>query len=89
MKRQLTKLAVVLLAIVMAFSLAACSSGSGEEQNTDMGETISKIKKEGKIVMGVNATYAPFEFHKTIDGEDKIVGFDIELGQAIADELGI
>lgn len=89
MKRQLTKLAVVLLAIVMAFSLAACSSGSGEEQNADMGETMAKIKKEGKIVMGVNATYAPFEFHKTIDGEDKIVGFDIELGQAIADELGV
>ena len=39
--------------------------------------------------MGVNATYAPFEFHKTIDGEDEIVGFDIELGQAIADELGV
>ena len=54
-----------------------------------MGETMAKIKKEGKIVMGVNATYAPFEFHKTIDGKDEIVGFDIELGQAIADELGV
>lgn len=55
----------------------------------EMGETMAKIKKEGKIVMGVNATYAPFEFHKTIDGKDQIVGFDIELGQAIADELGV
>lgn len=43
MKRQLTKLAVVLVAIVMTFSLAACSSGSGEKQNTDMGETMAKI----------------------------------------------
>ncbi len=60
----------------------------GEDTGTEMGETMAKIKKEGKIVMGVNATYAPFEFHK-IDGKDEIVGFDIELGQAIADELGV
>ena len=50
---------------------------------------MAKIKEKGEIVMGVNATYAPFEFHKTIDGGDQIVGFDIELGQAIADELGV
>lgn len=61
----------------------------GDTAKEKMGETMAKIKKEGKIVMGVNATYAPFEFHKTIDGKDEIVGFDIELGQAIADELGV
>ena len=60
-----------------------------DDAEAKMGETMAKIKKEGKIVMGVNATYAPFEFHKTIDGKDEIVGFDIELGQAIADELGV
>ena len=89
MKKQATKLAAVLLALVMALSFTACGSGSDETQNNDMGETMAKIKSEGKIVMGVNATYAPFEFHKNIDGEDKIVGFDIDLGQAIADELGV
>lgn len=89
MKRQLNKFAVVLLAIVMIFSLTACGAGNDEDQNADMGETMTKIKNDGKIVMGVNATYAPFEFHKNIDGEDKIVGFDIDLGQAIADELGV
>ena len=53
------------------------------------GETMDKIKKSGKIVMGVNATYAPFEFHVTQNGKDKVVGFDIDLGQAIADALGV
>ena len=76
MKGKLNKLAVALLAVVMAFSLAACSSDGNEDQSTDMGETMAKIKKEGKIVMGVNATYAPFEFHKTIDGEDLILNWD-------------
>ncbi|MGN0658990.1 MAG: transporter substrate-binding domain-containing protein [Emergencia sp.] len=88
MKKKLTKLATLLLAMAMVFSLAACGSDSGDTSG-EMGETMAKIKEEGKIVMGVNATYAPFEFHKTIDGEDTIVGFDIDLGQAIADELGV
>lgn len=88
MKRQITKLLVVLLTIAMVFSFAACASDSGNT-GSEVGETMAKIQSEGKIVMGVNATYAPFEFHKTIDGEDTIVGFDIELGQAIADELGV
>lgn len=64
-------------------------SSQPSDANEEMGETMAKIKKAGKIVMGVNATYAPFEFHKTIDGKDEIVGFDIKLGQAIADELGV
>lgn len=88
MKRQITKLLVVLLTIAMVFSFAACASDGGDA-DSEVGETMAKIQNEGKIVMGVNATYAPFEFHKTINGEDTIVGFDIELGQAIADELGV
>ncbi len=65
------------------------TESEGDDASDEMGETMAKIKKDGKIVMGVNATYAPFEFHKTIDGKDEIVGFDIELGKAIADELGV
>lgn len=88
MKNKVKKFSVLLLALAMVFSMAACGQESEDTGSTD-GETMAKIKEEGKIVMGVNATYAPFEFHKTIDGEDQIVGFDIDLGQAIADELGV
>lgn len=87
MKKSVMKLVSLLMVFAMAFAITAC--GSDESEDSSQGETMAKIKEEGKIVMGVNATYAPFEFHKTIDGEDQIVGFDIELGQAIADELGV
>lgn len=88
------KVLAFLLAGTMMLSMAACggSSTSDEDSNADtqnMGETMQKIKESGTLVMGVNATYAPFEFHVNVDGEDKIVGFDIDLGQAIADELGV
>lgn len=42
----------------------------------------------GKIVLGTSADYSPYEFHILDNGVDKIVGFDIALAQAIADELG-
>lgn len=98
MKKNLMKVLVVLMALVITAAFTACGSsestdasaaGGGSAGTAEMGETMAKIKESGKIVMGVNATYAPFEFHKTIDGEDKIIGFDIDLGQAIADELGV
>ncbi len=92
MKKNVLKLISLLMIFVMALTITGCGGGGSEESEGDAnapGETMAKIQEEGKIVMGVNATYAPFEFHKTIDGEDQIVGFDIELGQAIADELDV
>ena len=40
-------------------------------------------------MLGTSADYAPYEFHIQENGVDKIVGFDIALAQAIADELGV
>ena len=88
MRKNFIKVFAVLMSLAMVFSMTACG-GDENTSNGEMGETMAKIKEEGKIVMGVNATYAPFEFHKTIDGEDQIVGFDVELGKAIAEELGV
>lgn len=54
-------------------------------------ELAPKVKTitEGKLTMGTSADYAPYEFHILDNGTDKIVGFDIALGQAIAKELGV
>lgn len=85
--KNLKKAFAVFMAVAMVLAMTAC--GAKEEATTEAGETMAKIKESGQIVMGVNATYAPFEFHKMVDGEDQIVGFDIELGKAIAEELGV
>ena len=54
-------------------------------------ELAPKVKTitEGKLTLGTSADYAPYEFHILENGVDKIVGFDISLAQAIADELGV
>ena len=83
--KNISKLVALVLCFVMVLALGSVAFADEAEY----GETLGKVMKEGKIIMGVNATYAPFEFHKEINGKDTILGFDIDLGQAIADELGV
>ncbi|KIL35753.1 amino acid ABC transporter [Cohnella kolymensis] len=93
---------LLVLSLVLAFALAACgkkeensgsnaapgASQSGAPSNTASGK-LADIKKAGKIVLGTSAEYAPYEFHKMIDGKDQIVGFDIEIAKAIAADMGV
>lgn len=44
------------------------------------------IEKAGVLKIGTEGTYAPFTFH---DQSGKLVGFDVEIGQAIAQKLGL
>jgi polar amino acid transport system substrate-binding protein len=49
-------------------------------------QTLEKIKERGKIVVGVKADYKPFGFR---DPSGKIVGFEPDLAQSVADALGV
>ena len=82
--KKMKKLAALLLGLSMMFSLAAC----GGKSNTPT-STIEAIKEKGQLVVGTSADYPPYEFHTEINGEDTIVGFDIAIAQAIADDLGV
>jgi arginine/lysine/histidine transporter system substrate-binding protein len=89
------------LALVMSVSLlAGCASNSpnnstGSNESKQEATTpnedpkIAAIKKAGKIVLGTSADYPPYEFHKSINGKDEIVGFDIEIAKEIAKDLGV
>src|SRR5947209_2404921 len=48
------------------------------------GNALALIRQRGEVVIGTDATYPPFE-EKVGDG---FQGFDIDLGNAIARELG-
>jgi ABC-type amino acid transport substrate-binding protein len=62
-----------------------------EALDAEIDELAAKVTTvtDGKLTIGTSADFAPYEFHILQDGQDKIVGFDIALGQAIADELGV
>ncbi len=63
---------------ILVFSLAFAGIASAS--------TLDEIKARGKIIIGTDATYPPMEFY---DESGEIVGFDIDLGKAIAEELGV
>ncbi|BES64879.1 ABC transporter substrate-binding protein [Gottschalkiaceae bacterium SANA] len=76
------KVALFLAILMVAMAFAGC----GAEAETSK---VAAIKEAGQLVLGTSADYPPYEFHKMVEGEDKIVGFDIMIAQKIADEMGV
>lgn len=77
------KMIAMLLALVMALSLAAC----GEKAND--GNTDNDTAKT-ELVLGTSADYAPFEFMYPDDsGEMVYGGIDVSVAKYIADEMGL
>jgi polar amino acid transport system substrate-binding protein len=87
-----------------ALTVSGCSKSSESGSGTGAGSTASttavqaqkvdeiaatvpeNIRNAGKLVVGVNIPYAPNEFK---DAEGKIVGFDVDLVNAVAATLGL
>jgi polar amino acid transport system substrate-binding protein len=91
MKKSSAWLLVILLA--SAVLLTACGgskqpapAGEGSKQTeTKTDDSLERVKKAGKLVVAIDATYPPMEF---IEG-DKPVGFDVDLAEAVAKKLGV
>ena len=94
---KLKKLLATGLATIMVMGLVGCSSskGSSSSASSDASssaaktEKLQQIKDAGVLKVGTSAEYSPYEFHKVVDGEDKIVGFDDFLVQEIAKDMGV
>jgi glutamate transport system substrate-binding protein len=90
----------LLLALVLGLLVAACGedeeeepAGGGESTPTAEAEqfpedtTMGKIQAAGEIKIGVKYDVPPFGFKNP--QTDEIEGFDVDLGKAIADKLGV
>ena len=47
---------------------------------------LEAVQQAGKLRIGTEGTYAPFTFH---DASGALVGFDVEIGRALSEELGV
>jgi polar amino acid transport system substrate-binding protein len=91
--RSLTRLAVPVAAV--ALLLAGCSSTATDDNGTSGqtpadGDTTAaatdvQLVQGGKLTVCTNPPYEPFEYK---DG-DTLVGLDIDIVQAVADDLGV
>ena len=85
----LKKLLGLTLAAMMTMSLVGCSSSGDNGESGEAADKLQQIKDSGVLKVGTSAEYSPYEFHKVVDGEDKIVGFDDFIVQEIAKDMGV
>lgn len=49
-------------------------------------QSLTQIKKRGKLIVGTEPTFPPFEF---VDEKNQVVGFDIDIANELAKRLGV
>ena len=84
--------AIAVLSVVALLSVACgddepAPGGDVEVGEFEAGSTMADIQDAGEIVIGVKYDVPPFGFENPQSGE--IEGFDVDMGNAIADRLGV
>lgn len=90
MKKGLIKKVVASALVgIMTMGFVGCGA-SNNKSASETKDLLETIQEKGKVVVGMSADYAPYEFHY-IDENDKDVigGFDVDIANEIADALGV
>jgi len=85
-------LALLLAAVLLIGSLASCSSAAGDKD-------LKKVEKAGKIVVGMECAYAPYNWTTSTPTETTVPisnsqgsyadGYDVQIARLIAEKLGV
>lgn len=75
------------LMVLVAVVLIACGNSDGANEGKD---ALAQIQDKGELNIGTSPDYPPMEFYVLDENNDRqIVGMDIDLANAIADEIGV
>ena len=78
------------MGLLMAFTLANSMimlAGCGQTaQETGDKDHLARVKSAGKLIIAMEGQWAPWTYH---DESGELVGYDTEVGKAIADKLGV
>lgn len=81
-----------LVAVLAAlFLVAGCGSGgagagAGSGGGAGSGNVYENVRSTGRLRIGTEGTYPPFTYH---DAAGNLTGYDVEVGRAIAAEMGV
>ena len=73
------RMIALMLAAMLCLGLLAGCGGSSDQ--------LEQIKKAGKITIAMEGTWSPWTYHD--ETTDELVGFDVEVGQYIAQYIGV
>ena len=76
--RKVLSAAIALLVLISVTFSAGCGKSGGHR--------LEQVKKNGKIVIAMEGQWAPWTYH---DESGALVGYDTEVGKAIAKKLGV
>lgn len=95
MKRNIRIISIIMIACLMMSMLALVSCGDTTDASTDL----ENVKSKGKIVVGMECAYAPYNWTTSTEGEHTVPisnnpgayadGYDVVIAKAIADALGV
>ncbi|MBU3159965.1 ABC transporter substrate-binding protein [Clostridium frigoris] len=78
---KLKKFMSIILVVTMASVLLV---GCGQKKAKL--NSLQAVKESGKLTVGLDDSYPPMEFR---DSKNKLVGFDVDLGDAVGKKLGV
>ena len=74
---------------IMTMGFVGCGA-SNNKSATGTKDLLETIQENGKVVVGMSADYAPYEFHYIDEnGKDVIGGFDVYIANEIANAIGV
>lgn len=90
MKKGLIKKVIITAFLgIMTVGFVGCTS-SNNKNSISSTDSLKKIQNSGKLVVGMSADYAPYEFHYIDEnGKDVIGGFDVDIANEIANKIGV
>ena len=87
---KITKIAIA-AALILSLCLCAFAGCAGKQTpatdtQAETADLLTRIKDAGVITIAMEGTWAPWTYH---DEADTLVGYDVEVGQKIAEKLGV
>ncbi|MEF9891945.1 MAG: transporter substrate-binding domain-containing protein [Anaerorhabdus sp.] len=70
-----------MLIVISLLMLSGCTKG-----NDTQTDTLQQIKNKNEIIIATEGTWQPWSYHNE---DNELVGYDVELGQLIAEKLGV
>lgn len=79
--------AVILTALTVSLAGCSASADTDDAATTGADTSLSSVTDAGVLTVGTEGTYRPFTFHE--GGSGALTGYDVEVIEAVAAELGV